>query len=127
MSDLLIKIIIFLFCGGIGFAVDLFIATQLIKTNTMKLVYANSIGFVVGICIKFFLVKRFAFNNSDPQVLVQFIEFFIIGLIGLLVVNYIVFFLHVKKSKKFFISKVLSMMVFMVGNFTANYFITFAK
>ena len=89
MSDLLIKIILFLLFGGIGFAVDLFIATQLIKRNTMK--------------------------------------FFIIGLIGLVMVNYIVFFLHVKKSKKFFISKVLSMMVFMVWNFTANYFITFAK
>lgn len=127
MSDLLIKIILFLLFGGIGFAVDLFIATQLIKRNTMKLVYANSIGFIVGICIKFFLVKKYAFNDSDPQVIIQFIEFFIIGLIGLLMVNYIVFFLHVKKSKKFFISKVLSMMVFMVWNFTANYFITFAK
>ena len=59
MSDLLIKIILFLLFGGIGFAVDLFIATQLIKRNTMKLVYANSIGFIVGICIKFFLVNYF--------------------------------------------------------------------
>ena len=86
MSDLLIKIILFLLFGGIGFGVDLFIATQLIKRNTMKLVYANSIGFIVGICIKFFLVKKYAFNDSDPQVIIQFIEFFIIGLIGLVMV-----------------------------------------
>lgn len=125
MSELFFKIILFLIFGGLGFAVDVFIVTQLIKRDLIKLVYANSIGFVVGICIKFFLVKKYAFNDSDPQVLIQFIQFFIIGLIGLLMVNYIVFFLHVKKSKKFFISKVLSMLVFMVWNFTANYFITF--
>lgn len=127
MNDLFVKIVLFLIFGGIGFAVDLFIATQLIKRTSLKLLYANSIGFLIGICIKFYLVKNFAFNDSDPQVWVQFLEFIIIGLIGLVMVNYIVFFLHVKKSKEFFISKVLSMSVFMVWNFTANYFITFAN
>lgn len=127
MPDLIIKILLFLLAGGIGFAFDLFIATQLIKRFKVKLLYANSIGFMIGVCIKYVINRIVTFKSDDPQIFIQFLQFFIISMIGLLMVNYIIYFLHVKKEKKFLFSKVMSMSVFMVWNFTANYFITFAE
>lgn len=127
MPDLVVKIVLFLVAGGVGFAIDLLIATQLIKQLKVKLLYANTVGFMVGVCVKYLINRVITFKSDDPQIFIQFLQFFIISMIGLLMVNYIIYFLHVKKEKKFFFSKVMSMSVFMIWNFTANYFITFAE
>jgi putative flippase GtrA len=117
----------FLVAGGVGFGFDVLISTTLLKTNKLHLLVANTSGFIVGVIIKFFINRFWTFSSSDPNMGTQFIKFMIISLIGLILVNWIVYYLHKRKGKKFMFSKIMSMSVFMVWNFAANYYFTFTR
>lgn len=121
------KFLMFFLAGGIGFLFDVLITTNLIKTKKVKLLVANTIGFLVGICVKYYINRIWTFDSVDPDVLIQFLKFLGISLVGLALVNTIIYYLHHRKGKKFMHSKILSMSVFMIWNFTANYFFTFTK
>jgi putative flippase GtrA len=126
-TEVLQKFGMFLIAGGIGFLFDVLISTQLLKTKKMKLLVANTIGFLVGVVIKYYINRIWTFNSQDPNVLMQFLKFMGISLIGLGIVNVIVYYLHHRKGKKFIVSKVMSMSVFMIWNFVANYWLTFTN
>lgn len=117
----------FLVAGGVGFGFDVLISTTLLKTNKLHLLVANTAGFIVGVIIKFFINRFWTFSSSDPNMGTQFIKFMIISLIGLILVNWIVYYLHKRKGKKFMFSKIMAMSVFMVWNFAANYYFTFTR
>jgi putative flippase GtrA len=117
----------FLVAGGVGFGVDVGIATCLLKTKKVPLLIANSFGFIIGVIVKYIINRICTFNSDDPNILAQFGKFMLISLVGLVMVNYIVYYLHTQKQKKFMFSKIMAMLVFMVWNFTANYFFTFNR
>ena len=127
MTEVAILFAMFVVAGGVGFGVDVAISTSLLKTKRVPLLIANSIGFIVGVVIKYVINRVWTFSSDDPNVLSQFGKFMAISLVGLVMVNYIVYYLHTKKQKKFMFSKIMAMSVFMVWNFTANYFFTFTR
>jgi putative flippase GtrA len=78
-----------------------------------------------GVTFNYFFNRLWTFSSNDPQIMLQYSKFALIGIIGLLIVNGIVYFLHSRNNLPFFFSKVMAMIVFMFWNFTANYFYTF--
>lgn len=125
--DILIKFLMFLVAGGVGFGFDVLISTSLLKTKRLHLLVANTIGFLIGVIVKFFINRFWTFRSHDPDMGAQFVKFMIISLIGLVLVNGIVYYLHHRKGKKFMFSKIIAMSVFMVWNFAANYYFTFTR
>lgn len=123
--EILIKFAMFFLAGGVGFAGDILIATALLRTKKFHLLVANTIGFLIGVIIKYFINRIWTFRSTDPDMAAQFAKFMGISLIGLIMVNGIVYYLHKKRGKKFMFSKIIAMSVFMVWNFVANYYFTF--
>jgi putative flippase GtrA len=125
--DFLLKIGLFSLVGAGTFALDAGLSFFLMRRLAWPLLFANSTGFLFGKIINFFANRRFTFHSEDPQVLKQAIFFFSIVLVGLFIVNVIVKYLHHHKSWRFFPAKMAAMTIFMIYNFIANNFITFAR
>lgn len=113
--------------GGLGFGIDM-LSTWLLKEKLELQKYtANTIGFIIGIIFRFFANKFWAFENNDPNWLKQILQFGVIALIGLGIVNGIIYLLNEKlKVLTFYKAKIVAMIIFMLWNFTANYLWTFA-
>ncbi|MCB0538225.1 MAG: GtrA family protein [Bacteroidetes bacterium] len=116
----------FFVVGGLGFGIDV-LTTFIFKEKLQLQKYtANSIGFFIGVTFRFFANKYWAFQNENPNWLWQMLQFGIIALIGLGIVNGVIFILHEKwKLMNFYPAKIVAMIVYMLWNFTANYLWTF--
>ncbi len=125
-QGLIRKFIKFGLVGFTGLFVD-FGVTFLFKEKLKWQKYvANSIGFLSAATSNYFLNRMYTFHSVDPKVLVEYSQFMIISLIGLLI-NTLVLWLIVSKLKwNFYFSKLLAIGVVTIWNFGANAFITFA-
>lgn len=127
MSTFWLTFLKFFTVGGMGFGIDM-LSTWILKEKLILKKYtANTIGFFLGIVFRFFINKAWTFQDSNPQWLKQMIQFGSIALVGLAMVNGIIYLLDEKwKLLSFYKAKVFAMIFFMLWNFTANYLWTFA-
>lgn len=127
MSGFWLTFLKFFTVGGFGFGFD-FLSTWLLKEKlNLKKYTANTLGFIVGVVFRFVANKFWAFNNQNPQWLMQMMQFGFIALIGLGIINTIIYLLHEKLNYlSFYKAKIVAMIIFMFWNFTANYLWTFA-
>jgi len=88
---------------------------------------ANSIGFTVAASSNYFLNRVWTFKSQNPDVATEYTEFFVISLVGLGLVNLIVWLIHGKLKMNFYLSKLFAIGVVTIWNFLANYYITFAN
>lgn len=119
----------FLKFGIVGFS-GLFIdfgVTYLFKERLKVQKYvSNSIGFITAATSNYFLNRIWTFQSEDPKVLIEYSQFMIISLIGLLI-NTLVLWLIVSKLKwNFYFAKLCAIGIVTIWNFGANAFITFA-
>jgi putative flippase GtrA len=117
----------FFVTGGLGFGIDFSISKSLLRKGHFPLLLANSIGFISGEVFKYIINRHWTFHSTDPDIATQFGKFISISIIGLLMVNLIVYFLVKKRNQPFFRSKVMAMIIFMFWNFSVNFFFTFAR
>jgi putative flippase GtrA len=117
----------FFIVGGIGFGIDVAL-TWLLKDKWQWNKYtANTFGFSVGTLMRFFATKSWAFQDNNPNWLEQMGLFIFIALVGLAMVNGIIYLLNERwQLFKFYYAKIIAMFVFLAWNFAANYFFTFA-
>jgi putative flippase GtrA len=87
---------------------------------------ANAIGFTFAATSNYFLNRVWTFHSHDPKIGLEYTQFLIISLVGLGVNTLILWVLHSKYNKHFYLSKLLAIAVVTIWNFLANYFITFA-
>lgn len=127
MSAFWLTFLKFFTVGGMGFGIDM-LSTWILKEKlVLKKYTANTIGFFIGIVFRFFINKAWTFQDSNPEWLKQMIQFGSIALVGLAMVNGIIYLLDEKwKFLSFYKAKVIAMIFFMLWNFTANYLWTFA-
>ncbi len=126
MHPFFLKFLKFFTVGGFGFGLDMLVTWLLKEKMQLKKFTANTIGFVIGIIFRFFANKIWTFQDKNPEWLIQIVKFGVIALIGLGIVNGIIYLLDTKyKLLTFYKAKIAAMIVFMVWNFTANYFWTF--
>ena len=130
MSDILNQAFFFKFIkfGVVGFS-GVFVhfgITYLAKEklNIPKYV-ANAIGFIVAATSNYFLNRIWTFQSKNPEIAVEFTEFFIISLIGLGLNTLLLWILVSKFKVNFYLAKVFAIGLVTVWNFLANAFITF--
>jgi putative flippase GtrA len=94
------------------------------KLHIQKYV-ANAIGFCSAATTNYFLNRVWTFESTNPEMMVEYTEFFIISLIGL-GINTLVLWLLVSRLKmNFYVAKIFAIGVVTIWNFFANAFITF--
>ena len=86
---------------------------------------SNAIGFSIAASTNYVLNRIWTFQSKDPEVMVEFAQFFAISLFGLAINTLILWILVSKYKKHFYLSKLFAIGVVTIWNFLANYFITF--
>lgn len=123
--ELALKFIKFCFVGASGVVVD-FSVTYLLKDRAGWNKYvANSLGFLCAASSNWILNRLWTFQDTNPEVLVQYSKFVAISLIGLGLNNLVVFLLHSRMSWGFYTAKIGAVLAVTLWNFTANYLYTF--
>lgn len=86
---------------------------------------ANAIGFTTAATTNYFLNRVWTFQSHNPEVMVEFTEFFIISIIGLGLNTLLLWILVSKFKMNFYVAKVFAIGLVTIWNFLANVFITF--
>ncbi len=86
---------------------------------------ANAIGFSIAATSNYLFNRIWTFHSQNPEMLMEFSQFFGISLIGLGINTLILWILVSKYKKHFYLSKLFAIGVVTIWNFLANYFITF--
>jgi len=94
------------------------------KLNVQKYI-ANAIGFLMAATSNYILNRVWTFQSKNPEIMVEFTEFFIISLIGLGLNTLLLWILVSKFKLNFYLAKVFAIGFVTLWNFLANAFITF--
>ncbi len=94
------------------------------KLNIPKYI-ANAIGFLLAATSNYILNRVWTFQSKNPEVMVEFTEFFIISVIGLGINTLLLWILVSKFKVNFYLAKVFAIGLVTMWNFLANAFITF--
>ncbi|MEZ5082313.1 MAG: GtrA family protein [Bacteroidales bacterium] len=86
---------------------------------------ANAIGFTIAASWNYLFNRIWTFESHNPEIAIEYFQFFIISMIGLGINTLVLWILVSKYKKHFYISKLFAIAVVTVWNFLANYFITF--
>lgn len=118
----------FLKFGAVGFSglfVDFgitFLAKEKLKIPKY---ISNAIGFITAATSNYFLNRVWTFESTNPEVMIEFTEFFVISVIGLGLNTLLLWFLVSKFKFNFYFAKIFAIGLVTVWNFLANAFITF--
>ncbi|MCF8233466.1 MAG: GtrA family protein [Bacteroidales bacterium] len=122
----LIKFLKFGLVGFSGLFVDYgftFLFKEILKVQKFV---ANSIGFTLAATSNYFLNRVWTFQSTNPDIAVEYTEFLVISLIGL-VINNLILWLMLRTFKwNFYLCKLFAIGVVTIWNFLANALFTFA-
>lgn len=130
MINLTDKIVLlkFLKFGVVGFSglfVDFGITYFLKEKLKVEKFISNSIGFCIAASSNYILNRTWTFNSTNPKVMLEFSEFFIISLFGLGLNLLILWILTSKFKWNFYLSKLFAILFVTLWNFGANMLYTF--
>lgn len=94
------------------------------KLRVQKFV-ANSIGFTVAASGNYLLNRWWTFQSHNQKVIQEYLGFIAVSVIGLVINNAILWYLHGRCKINFYLAKLLAIGITTIWNFLANYFITF--
>jgi putative flippase GtrA len=119
------KFLKFAVVGTSGVLVD-FSITYLAKEKLgIQKYVANAMGFSVAATTNFFLNRIWTFQSNDPQVVQQWVKFFVIAVIGLGLNTIMIWYAHQRKGHNFYLAKAVAIVLVMIWNFIANFLYTF--
>lgn len=122
----LIKFLKFGLVGFSGLFVDYgftFLFKEILKVQKFV---ANSIGFTLAATSNYFLNRVWTFQSTNPDIAVEYTEFLVISLIGLVINNLILWFMLRTFKWNFYLCKLFAIAVVTIWNFLANALFTFA-
>jgi putative flippase GtrA len=122
---LLFKFLKFGAVGMSGMAVDFgitFLCKEKIKINKY---FANTLGFFSAASSNFILNRVWTFQNNNPDIAGQYLNFLLFSIIGVLISNTIIYLVHGRYRWNFYFAKLISIGVVLFWNFFASYFFTF--
>lgn len=127
MIEILIKFVKFCAVGASGLLVD-FSITYLLKEKAKQNKYlSNSLGFVCAASSNFVLNRLYTFNSHNEQVSAEYFSFLLVSVVGLLINNGVIWWLHERRQFHFYLSKVGAIGVATFWNFFANVYFTFSE
>ncbi|MBR5811391.1 MAG: GtrA family protein [Alistipes sp.] len=115
------------FClvGGSGVVVDFgitYLAKEFLKLNKYV---ANSLGFICAASSNYILNRTWTFGSSDPDIAMQYLQFFGFSLVGLAINNLVIYLLHGRVKWNFYVVKLIATCIVTFWNFSMNYIFTF--
>ncbi len=124
--ELISKFIKFGVVGFSGLFVD-FGLTYITKEKLHIPKYvANAIGFMSAATSNYFLNRIWTFESHNPEIMLEYSQFILISIIGLVINTFILWLLVSRFKFNFYLAKVFAIGVVTVWNFFANLFITFS-
>ncbi len=124
-KTLILKFLKFCVVGFSGMVVD-FGVTWLCKEKFGWNKYvSNSLGFILAATNNYLWNRLWTFQSTNTNIPVEYGKFFLISIIGLVINNLVVYFLHGKMKLNFYLAKIFAIGVVTIWNFTMNYFFTF--
>lgn len=121
----LFKFLKFGFVGFTGVFVDFGITWLTKEKLHIQKYIANAIGFSSAATTNYFLNRIWTFHSTNPEVMVEYTEFFIISLIGLGINTFVLWLLVSRFKMNFYLAKLFAIGVVTIWNFLANAYITF--
>jgi putative flippase GtrA len=130
MTEILTKafFIKFLKFGAVGFSgliVDYGFTYLFKEVFKIQKFIANSIGFTLAATSNYFINRVWTFQSTNPDIAVEYSEFLIISMIGLVLNNLLLWVILKKFKINFYLAKFFAIAVVTIWNFFANAFITF--
>jgi putative flippase GtrA len=125
LTPRLIAFIKFGLTGVTGLTID-FTLTWLFKDELhVNKFLANGIGFTAAVMSNYIIHRNWTFKHNKSKAGPQFLVFFTVSAIGLLLNSAIIFLLDNMMSVNFYISKAVAIFIVFFWNFSANYFFVF--
>lgn len=125
-SNSVIQFFRYVFVGGIAFIADggsLFLIERIGVNYLIAAVFA----FVIGLVCNYILSKLIVFKKSSVDGRIEFIVYGLIGAIGLLFTEFIMYILTDIVGIYFMISKVIAAVIVLIWNFLARKLVLYRK
>lgn len=126
-TNVFIQFFRYIFVGGFAFLADAF--TLWLCEKVMNYMIAAAIAFVVGLAVNYALSVLFVFSESEKvkSKVKEFVVYGIIGLIGLLITEGIMYLFTDVFGFYFLISKIVAAAIVLIWNFAARKVILYNK
>ncbi len=121
----LLKFIKYCVVGFSGLLVDFGVTWICKERFKLNKYLSNSLGFTIAASSNYYLNRIWTFASVSERIAREFVLFFSISMIGLVLNNFFLFLFHEKMKLNFYFSKILAIGVVTVWNFIANYYVTF--
>lgn len=125
METLFLKFLKFGAVGISGMVVDFGITFLFKEKFRVNKYISNTCGFLAAATSNFILNRLWTFQSADPEVAFQYAKFLSLSVVGVLLSNAIIYWLHGRLKWNFYFAKLISIGVVLFWNFFASYFITF--
>ena len=125
MNNLILLFLKFCAVGGSGVFVDFlitFLCKEKIKLNKYL---SNSIGFIIAASSNYILNRVWTFASNNENITTEYLSFIFVSIVGLGIVNAVIWLVHDKLNYNFYISKIGAIGVATFWNFVANYIFVF--
>lgn len=115
------------FCavGGSGVVVDFAVTYAAKEWLRLNKYVANSLGFLCASTSNYVLNRLWTFHNDSPDIAGQYLRFLGIALVGLAINNAVIWMLHGRLGRNFYLSKLAAIGTVTFWNFFMNYFFNF--
>ena len=110
-----------------GTSLDFLITYLLKEKGKWNKYLANSIGFMTAATSNYIFNRIWAFKSQSSQVMAQYLVFVTISLIGLGLMNFLIWVFHEKWKINFYVAKVCALIFVLVWTFSAHYLVTFSR
>lgn len=126
-TNVFIQFFRYIFVGGFAFVADA--ATLWLCEKFMHYMIAAAIAFVVGVAVNYILSVCFVFSETEQvkSKVKEFIVYGVIGVIGLLITEAIMYICTDIIGMYFLLSKIIAAVIVLVWNFAARKKILYAK
>lgn len=137
MKVSLFKFLRFGIVGTSGFLIDFATTWLMLSVFGIFEYAANTVGFTLAATSNYFLNRRWTWRSNNPNVKGEFMKFFAVSLLGLLINNLVIFsFVQLVETHitvagyhvtNFWLGKLVATAVVMMWNFLVNNYFTFRK
>ena len=125
-DQVFIQLFRYIFVGGFAFLVDFGMLAFFTEVCDIHYIISNTLSFIFGLLTNYFLSIFWVFTNSSlKNRKMEFIIFAVIGVIGLGLNNFLLWFCTEKIEIYYLLSKIISAAVGLFWNFFARKYLLF--
>jgi len=122
----IVKLLKYMLIGIGATAIDFGLTFLLKEKAKINKYIANSIGYTSAATFNYIFNRIWTFDDTNPQIITQYLIFTTISLIGLGLTNLFIWIFNEKLGVNFYVSKVIALFIVFVWTFTAHNLITFS-